>query len=200
MARFNRKSAPNVKSGRVQKQNNWLPTPNYYNTDQPLPVIDRKRPGAGYRHLLKKKDIVNFIGILPDWSEISRGLNGIVLSPGDETNFGYDVPGAVHICAWDREMWITVTQVFYEKSAGLLERLGVPCESDGSDGFLCKFNEETARAHQLLSTFLHELGHHHDRMSTRSKIRASRGEPYAEAYAKNYEARIWKRYQEFIES
>ena len=61
---------------------------------------------------------------------------------------------------------------------------------------MCEFTEAQARAYQLLHILLHELGHHHDRMTTKPKVRASRGEPYAEAYALQYEARIWDRYQE----
>jgi hypothetical protein len=196
MAQINRKSAPKVKAGRVQRQNNWTLTRNYYNSEQRIPVIDRKRPGVNYRHLLRKKDVVSFLGILPDWNEISKGLNAIVLAQGDEECFGFHIPGSIHICAWSRDMWITVTKKFYETSADLLDRLGVPSESDGDDAFICKFTEKTARAHQLLSTFLHELGHHHDRMTTKSKTRSSRGEPYAEEYARKYEARIWNRYHE----
>ena len=51
-------------------------------------------------------------------------------------------------------------------------------------------------ANQRKSTphiLLHEFGHHHDRMTTKS-MRASRGEPYAEEYARRYEALIWKDY------
>jgi hypothetical protein len=61
---------------------------------------------------------------------------------------------------------------------------------------VCKFSEEAARAHQLLATLLHELGHHHDRMTTKSKSQASRGESYAEEYAKRYTDQIWTRYLE----
>lgn len=53
MKRFNRKTDPKVIGGPVRKKNNWAPTPAYYNTEQKTPVIDRRRPGAGYRHLLK---------------------------------------------------------------------------------------------------------------------------------------------------
>ncbi len=84
-----RKSAPEVKGGQVQKKNNWALTPNYYSHAQRELVIDRKRPGAGYRHLLKKRDILDFIAILPDWAELSRGLDAIVLAPGRENYFGY---------------------------------------------------------------------------------------------------------------
>jgi len=47
MTTFSRKSAPRVKRGQVQKKNNWEETPNYYNTFQAVPVIDRRRPGYG---------------------------------------------------------------------------------------------------------------------------------------------------------
>ena len=188
-----KKTSPKVIGGKVQRKNNWAETPNYYRPEQLTLVIDRKRPGAGYRHLLKQKDILDFIGILPDWAELSTGLNGIVLASGVRHLFGYHRPRVVHICAWDKDLWITLSKEGYEQERFFLERFGVPCDHDG-DNVLCKFNEESARAHQLLATLLHELGHHHDRMTTRSKIRASRGESYAEEYAKRYTDQIWTRY------
>ena len=44
-----------MKRGRVQKKNDWKLTPTYYNSAQALAVIDRKRPGEGYRHLLRRR-------------------------------------------------------------------------------------------------------------------------------------------------
>lgn len=199
MKRINRKSAPHVNNGRVQKQNNWDLTANYYNAHQSMPVIDRQRPGANYRHILKQKDIEKFIGILPDWPEVSRGLNGIVLSPGSDNYFGYHVPGVIHICAWEKDYWLRFYRKDFEANKAILLRLNVPYEIENPEDdniILCKFNEDTVRGFQLLDVFLHELGHHHDRMATKSKIRASRGEPYAETYAKTYSEQIWLRYQE----
>ena len=190
-----KKTSPKVIGGKVQRKNNWTRTPNYYHDVPASLVIDRKRPGAGYRHLLKQKDILQFIGILPDWAELSRGLNGIVLAAGSWSIFGYHRPGVVHICAWDKDLWITLSKEGFEQERFFLERLGVACESHG-DEVLCKFSEGAARAHQLLATLLHELGHHHDRMTTRSKSQASRGEGYAEDYAKRYTDQIWTRYLE----
>jgi hypothetical protein len=46
MRSFNRRSAPGVKAGRVQKKNNWDWTPKYWSAEQPRPVIDRKRWGT----------------------------------------------------------------------------------------------------------------------------------------------------------
>jgi hypothetical protein len=194
MRSVNRKTSPRVIGGLVQKKNNWAETADYYDTEQPLPVIDRRRPGKGFRHLLKRKDILDFIGILPEWKELSVGLNAIVLAPGSWDIYGYHLRGVVHICAWDENIWTTLCKEGYECDQEILERLGVPCE-EIDNGVICKFTENTARAHQLLATLLHELGHHHDRMSTKSKRRAGRGEPYAEAYAKAYTERIWVEYQ-----
>ena len=53
---INRKSAPGVSGGRVQKKNNLEWTANYYTTAPPSLVIDRQRPGQGYRHVLMQWD------------------------------------------------------------------------------------------------------------------------------------------------
>jgi hypothetical protein len=194
MRNVNRKTSPRVIGGLVQRKNNSILTSDYYNTDQRLPVIDRRRPGKGFRHVLKQKDIHDFISILPDWNELSVGLNAIVLDQGSWDIFGYHVRGVVHVCAWDENIWIELSKEAFEREKEILVQLRVPCE-EIKNGVLCKFTEHTARAHQLLATLLHELGHHHDRMSTKSKGRAARGEPYAEAYAKAYTERIWIQYQ-----
>lgn len=195
MRRFTRKTDPKVIGGLVQKKNNWALTADYYNTEQKIPIIDRRRPGKGYRHILKQRDVLDFIDILPDWSELSIGLNAVVLAPGRWGLYGYHTRGVVHVCAWDEDLWIKLTPEGYEWEREIFERLGVPCEKQGEE-VLCKFTEETARAHQLLATLLHELGHHHDRMTTRYKTRSSRGETYAEDYARRYAERIWVSYQE----
>src|SRR5579871_6690045 len=168
----NRKSTPRVIQGRVQKKNNWTASPDYYTTSYAMPVVDRKRPGEGYRHLLKKRDIDDFLALLPDWPELSKGLNAIVLAPGEYDMDGYHVPGVVHLCAWDRELWRELTAKHFEEHRDLFARLGIPCEPI-EDYYLCKFEESTARAYQLLHVLLHELGHHHDLMTTRSRRWAS---------------------------
>ncbi len=195
MRHTNRKSAPQVVGGQVQKKNNCAWTPTYYDTPQPAPLIDRQRPGKGYRHLLMQRDIETFIGLLPEWAELSRGLNAIVLAPGHYTTNGWHTPGVVAVCAWEADLWVDYSVGHYEDHEPIFDRLGVPSHPI-QDGVMCEFSEAQARAYQLLHILLHELGHHHDRMTTRSKVRASRGEPYAEAYALRHEAVIWERYQE----
>src|SRR3954467_5353308 len=85
----NRLSAIRVKNGVVQKKNNWARTPTYWNTRQELPVIDRQRPGRGYKHLLRAHHIDDFISIVPDWDELSRGLDAILLAPGERNLDGW---------------------------------------------------------------------------------------------------------------
>ena len=195
MQRGNRKATPKVKNGVVQKKNNWELSRDYYDAPEPREVmIDRKRPGDGYRHLLNKSDIDKFLELLPDWDKIAIGLNAIVLAPGDYNTHGYHVPGVVHICAWDTDLWHYTTEAFYEEHKAILERLGVPCEKTEEGEWLSKWDERSARSFQLLHVLLHELGHHHDHMTTKSKRDSGRGEPYAEEYALRYEALIWERF------
>ena len=196
MQRGNRKSAPQVVKGRVQKKNNWSLSPDYYDAPQSrLVVVYRKRPGEGYKHVLNKSDIYQFLEVLPDWKNLAIGLNAIVLSPGEYNTDGYHVPGVVHVCAWEAELWRETSKAHYEAHQDILERLGVDCEETDEGWFMCKFHERAARGYQLLHVLLHELGHHHDRMTTRSQKGTGRGEKYAEEYARLYEASIWQQYQ-----
>jgi hypothetical protein len=187
-----RRTTPRVVDGKVQRKNRTARTPNYWNTPQHQPVIDRRRPGSGYRHLLMKEDVARFVRILPNWNQLSEGLDAIVLDTGGGC-YGWHSSGIVAVCAWDIALWQEWCEEFFQEHRHLLDRLGVPYELvDGN--YLCKFEPPTVRAFQLIHILGHELGHHHDRMTTRSKRRASRGEPFAEEYARKFEALIWDRY------
>lgn len=192
-----RKVTPGVKNGRVQKKNRHAPTPTYWNTPQPVPVIDKESPGSGYRHFLKKKDILSFIEILPEWNKISHGLNAIVLAPGDENAFGYHTStyGVIEICAWPREMWIETTRCFIDEHEAILKKLDVPYVKQ-NDYWISQFDAPKIRAFQLLHIFLHELGHHYDKITTKRKENSSRGEGYAEEYANTYTEIIWSSFLE----
>ncbi|MBN2089849.1 hypothetical protein JW964_09550 [candidate division KSB1 bacterium] len=194
MRNYPRKSTPKVKGGKVQKKNNWVLTPNYYNTRQPYPVFDKERPGSGYTHLIKRKDLYDFIDLIPEWDELAKGLDAVVLAAGDDEALGWHIPGVVGICAWDEKIeWIAVPSDYYEEHKSIFEKLKVECHRTGDDWDIL-FTENSAKAFQLIHVFLHELGHHHDRMTTKSKRRTGRGEKYAEAYAIKYEDVIIKRY------
>jgi hypothetical protein len=147
--------------------------------------------------VLLKRDIEHFLALLPDWNELSRGLVAIVLAPGDPTCLGWHRPGIVAVCAWERKLaqWCNGDFVFDHRQ--VLDRLGVECEprkKAGEPGFMCKFTEASVRGFLLMHVLLHELGHHHDRMTTRSRQDCGRGEDYAEQYALRYAAQLWERY------
>lgn len=196
--RINRKTNPKVVDGKVQKKNRTAQTPNYWNTPQDVPVIDRERPGPRHKHLLRKKDIVDFISIVPDWEELSKGLDAIIIAEYQSNTDGWYDLGVIGICAWERAIHRRCTREHFEEHQDIYERLGVEWEKS-HDMILCKFTENQAKAYQLLHILLHELGHHHDLMTTRSKAECARGENYAEQYARKYEKVIWDRYLECFE-
>lgn len=194
MFRGNRRSAMKVRNGRVQRKNRWATTPNYLTHDMPSLVIDRKNPGREYRHLVSKEEVRRFVELLPDWDELRDGLNAVVLDRGSEDFLGWHRPGVVAICAWDRvTQWNGCSLSVIVEHREVFDKLGIPyiAKEDGT----VFFTEPTARAFLLIHVLVHELGHHRDRMTTRSRQDAARGEPYAEAYARRFEDLIIERYR-----
>jgi hypothetical protein len=194
MGRYHRRTATKVRDGEVQKKNRHAATPTYWNTPQAVLAVDRERPGRGYKHLLRKQDIVDFASIVPEWERLSVGLDAVLLARGSSQMDGWYDIGVVGICAWEREIAQVYGRSHVEEHEALLDRLQVQRERDGKGWVRCKFTESTARAYQLLHIFLHELGHHCDRMSTKRKREGGRGEPFAEEWAYRYERVVLDRY------
>ena len=196
MSRFHRKTAPGVRDGQTLRKNNWERSPSVYRDSQPQLVIDRRRPGEGYRHLLLKRDIERFIELTPNWNELSRGLDLISLDCGRSDCDGWYDRGAIGICAWPLEMSYPLKLSWYAEHRDFLTRIGARVEDTGPpDDVVIHWTLDTARAYQLCHVFLHELGHHADRMHTRAKTdNAPRGEPFAEDYAFDLEPLVLERY------
>ncbi|MBN1513462.1 MAG: hypothetical protein JXB13_15710 [Phycisphaerae bacterium] len=194
-----RKATPKVVGGKVQRKNRVDLSPAYWRVPPGQVVVERLRPGPGHRHILRKSDVETFIGLLPDWDELSKGLRAVLLAPGEGNTDGWCDNGIVAVCAWERELWQKLKIAHVKAHADLLSRLDVRIvrrhDSLGAYDEL-QWTEPQIRAYQLLHILLHELGHHHDRMTTRSQRAAARGEGYAETYARKYEEVIWSRYLE----
>jgi hypothetical protein len=147
-------------------------------------------PRKGFRHLLKRRDLERFIELIPNWDELADGLHWVVLARDTDCG-GYYRRGELAICAWESELWWEdLSKSWYRQHAELLERLDVAVRKVGSR-WVAEWTEDQARAYQLLHVFLHELGHHHDRMTTRSGRHVSRGEAYAESFAFELEEQMW---------
>ena len=138
---------------------------------------------------------MKFLDILPDREEIDVEFDAVLLAPGRYNTDGWYKDGVIAICAWEKEMQQTYSKEYFEEHKDLFIRLGVEYELK-NDFVVCYFAEKQIKAYQLLHVFLHELGHHHDRIHTKSKNKCARGEDYAESYAFKYEEIIWNRYFE----
>ena len=191
----NRKTTPKVIDGKVQKKNNDQPTHNYYDHKEPQLVVDRRRPGPGARHLLNVEDIRSFISIIPDWQEQSKGIDAIALLPFHEATYGsYNLSGIIKIRAWPAKLWIEMREDSEDRKGWLLRQLEVEIEELSYGEYLAKFTENQAKAFQLLGTFLHELGHHVDRMNCKRKHDCPGGEPFAIKFEKEMQEKIWPQY------
>ena len=197
MPHIHRKTAPRVVGGRAMRKNRHEQTRGLIDETRGYPIIVRERPGRGYCHVVSQRQILAFVELLPDWAELSRGLHAIVLAPGNESADGTHNRGVITLDAWEAELERVVVASWYAAHANVLDRLGVPCEpfrEDDEDVVRCKFDRRTARDFHLLHVLLHELGHHHDRMTTRTRRDCARGEHYAESFALERERVVWERY------
>ena len=189
-----RRTAPKVKDGQVQWKNNWARSrDDYHAVRQDEIRLDRRPSGDGFRHVVTIAQLRRVIRLLPDWEEAAKGLRAVVIDGGGSA-MGWYRPGIVAICAWERELWWPDTDPeFIREHATILEMLGVEQVKLGPRTEL-RWTEEQARAFQLLDVLPHELGHHHDLMTTRSRRRVARGERYAEDYAQRVFAQVWPTY------
>jgi hypothetical protein len=226
--RYHRRTAPAVKDGRVRKKNHWRHEPDYTRTHQVR--VERDPAPRGSRHYLSPTDVTAFLNLLPDWRELSIGLQRVVLS-GDTDCLGWHRPGTVAVCAWEDRPQRVFDTDFYLEHAATLARLRVPtrpvryvtcdrcsercplddprprqcpdckawwtAEGEGpvGAGVFAEFTDESVQAFLLVHVLVHELGHHHDRMTSPRKRDITRGERYAEEYALRHESRIWQSYQ-----
>lgn len=180
---YNRRTATKVKDGKVQRKNNHLPTGRLGY------VIDRESPGHGFRHVLSKRDLQLFIDIIPDWNFLAQGLERIVLARKDvaENCDGYYIfyhreeTSAIFLHAWEEELWAEINAGYFHSHQFIFDRIGVSYDQL-DEAVMCRFTQPQARAFMLLHVFMHELGHHHDRLHQKHRD-GNRGEDYAERFA-----------------
>jgi hypothetical protein len=191
-AGFNRRSAPKVKDGRVQRKNNHRPT-----THDGY-VLDRQSPGRGFRHVVTKRDVQAFIDIVPDWDRYAERLERIVLASRDDSAegsyefFHREETGAIFLHAWREDLWIDLKIPYFDSHLQIFEALGLSYDRE-EDAVTCRFTEAQARAFTLLHIFMHELGHHYDRIHQKHRD-STKGEGYAEKFAVRHFEDLWPSY------
>jgi hypothetical protein len=178
---FNRRTATKVKDGRVQRKNRHRPT------GHEGYVLDRESPGRESRHVVSKRDVQAFVDIIPDWHRFSERLERIVLASrrgdwdGAHEFYHREETGAIFLHAWREDLWTDLTPAYFDAHEQIFETLGVSYDRR-EDCVTCRFTEAQARAFALLHVFMHELGHHYDRIHQKHRD-SSKGEDYAERFA-----------------
>jgi hypothetical protein len=195
----NRRTATKVRDGRVQKKNNWASDHgDYHAVSQAEIRIDRRDPGHGSRHLITVAQLRAFLDLLPDWEDLTVGLEAIVLDTAWGSTMGWCSPGVVAVCAWEADLWWRDGDPgWIVDHREVLDILGVAYDTGRSSAI--RWTEAQARAFQLLHILPHELGHHRDRITSRGQRDADRGEPYAETYALQVMGTVWPDYARHFE-
>lgn len=190
---YNRKTTPKVVNGKVQKKDN------HSITARERYVVDRKRPYEDYKHVITKKEIHDFIELIPDWEKIGEGIEAVILDEGGDGFYGlyshyhHENTGVVWLSAWPKEMWVEFDEEYFQEHKWCFELFGVVFEKRKGDWF-CYFTEKQAKAFMLLHIFLHELGHHVDKLRSKNQNAMLGGEEFAEKYANEKFNEIWPLY------
>jgi hypothetical protein len=177
---FNRRTATKVKDGRVQRKNRHRPT------GHEGYILDRESPGRGFHHVTTKRDLQAFIDIIPEWHRFSERLERIVLASHSQDDGAHEFyhreeTGAIFLHAWPDDLWREFVAPYFEAHQEIFRRLGISYERL-ENHILCRFTEAQAGAFMLLHVFMHELGHHYDRIHQKH-IGSTKGEDYAEKFA-----------------
>jgi hypothetical protein len=192
-----RKTAMKVQGGRPLRKNNWKPDRhNYWSWSQDEIRLDKLAPGPGYRHVVRIDQLRTVIHMLPDWEDVAIGLDAIALAPGRLPVEGryFTGRGVIDICAWSRRLWDHAADAaYFADHQQLFDLLGVEYRKNHL-GYELRWTAAQARAYQLMHILPHELGHHHDLITTRRKRRTGRGESYAEEYANRVLNEVWAAY------
>lgn len=188
-----RKSAPGVKGGKVQKKNRQTLSPDIYEHEFDELVVIRERPLKGYFHAVTPSDVRRWVRRIPEWAAVTDQVKAVVLTEGGDWAFGrYNNAGIIKIDAWPKR-----PEPLAERKDWLVERIweasGSPWRSYDQPVALSR---SEAKAFLLLGTFLHELGHHLDRITTRSGLDAANGEPFAIDYELRRQRELWDAYLE----
>jgi hypothetical protein len=119
-----RKTNPRVVDGRVRRKHRDRSGADYRPTSQFR--IDRVRPRPGYRHFVTASDVMAFVHLLPDWPELTIGLQRILLDRNPFSQ-GWYTPGTVALCNWPERAMDFFGGEFFHQHAATFARLGVPC-------------------------------------------------------------------------
>ncbi len=113
--RYTRKTTPKVKNGIVQKKNN------HAITAREKYVVDRVSPYRGFKHVISKKDIHDFVELIPDWEEIGQGIESIILDEGGDDfdglyrHFHHENTGVIWLSAWPQELWVDFDEEYFNE-------------------------------------------------------------------------------------
>jgi hypothetical protein len=119
-------------------------------------------------------------------------LEGACHADGEYEFFHREETGAIFLHPWEENLWVTWELPYFHAHREIFERLGVSFDEERKFVSV-RFTEAQARAFMLLHVFMHELGHHHDRM-TQKHHGASRGEDYAERFAMRHFDELYPEY------
>lgn len=194
-----RKTTPKVKDGRVQRKNRTDESEYLALVDGRTFTVIKHRAKSGYRHVLQLPEVYRYVELIPDWTEVSKGLSALALDA-----YGSDEQTDTHYDAGYRAIWMRPfpetlrtqwSRGFYERHEDFASRLGAELVSDNSASVTLSWTLAGAKAWQLLHLFLYDLSVHDQFVRSGQNPRSEHNNTAAEDYAFRTADRILPEYE-----
>ena len=200
MRNVSRTTTPRVKNGKVQRKNRTQNTELAGLLDNSRFNVIRFKPDGPYFHPVRQPEVYRFVELIPDWTQISKGLSACVLNKdGDDVQQGASYERSYHaiwIDPFPKSLSTIWSHAFFTAHKTFVERLGARVEfAESSSNITIHWTESQARAWQLLHLFLYELKVHAEYITLAKNRRFEHSNSVAEAYAFQTAEIIWDPYE-----
>ena len=157
-----RKVTPKVRNGKVQKKDRHQWTEFQDLLDENTFSTIKMKPEEGYIHVVDQKCVLDFVSLIPDWENISKGLSALVLDSegcNHQTDINY-YPKSYHsiwLSAFPKDMTLYWSKGFAMGHKKITDFLGVEQEEIDGGEIKTVWTKPKAQAWQLLHLFLYDL-------------------------------------------
>lgn len=163
----NRKTTPKVRDGQVQKKDRhqWTEFQDLLDSDAFSTI--KMKPEDGYMHVVDRKSVLDFVELIPGWSEMSKGLSALVLgsdgcSSQTDINYSPKSYNSIWLSPFPKDMTLYWSAGFASEHRSIAESLGVELKWLESGEAVTEWTKPQAQAWQLLHLFLYDLYCHNE--------------------------------------
>jgi hypothetical protein len=186
-SRAGRKTTPKVRHGQVQKKDRHQWTEFQELLDNTAFSTIKMKPEDSYVHVVDRRRVLDFVELIPNWRDMSKGLSALVLgydgcSHQTDINYSPKAYNSIWLSPFPKDMTLYWSRSFAIEHKSITEFLGIDLIETGEDEIMTVWTKPQAQAWQLLHLFLYDLFCHNE-CTSQSRDNYHHQHKLAEEYA-----------------